>query len=299
MQAPLNLSNAAMKSVSPFRELGAYEALWARPGATFKQVADLFRSNESALPSDLVPSKESDEMATRVVKRIRSKGVRQFGVRVHHAGEYPERLRDAAHPVELLYFRGSWDLVYSKCVAIVGTRNPTPEGIKRTRQLVSSLVEDDWTIVSGLAAGIDTAAHQAALDFGGRTIAVIGTPICDVYPRENSNLQERLAKDYLVISQVPVERYSQQDYRANRAFFPERNVTMSALSAATIIVEASDTSGTLIQARAALKQSRKLMILDSCFRNHKISWPAKFAEKGAIRIENYAQVREGLGDSSH
>ncbi|MDH8206440.1 DNA-processing protein DprA, partial [Klebsiella pneumoniae] len=77
-------------------------------------------------------------------------------------------------------------------------------------------------------------------------------------------------------SQVPFQRYLDQDYRSNRIFFPERNITMSALTKATIIVEASDTSGTLTQARAALAQGRKLFILESCFQNPSISWPAKY-----------------------
>ena len=80
----------------------------------------------------------------------------------------------------------------------------------------------------------------------------------------------------------------------NRLFFPERNVTMSALTEATIIVEAGDTSGTLIQARAALHQGRKLFILDSCFRNPSISWPQKFADKGAIRVMDYDDIRQHL-----
>ena len=85
-----------------------------------------------------------------------------------------------------------------------------------------------------------------------------------------------------------------QDFRSNRIFFPERNVTMSALTEATIIVEASDTSGTLIQARAALAQGRKLFILDSCFHNSSISWPAKYEAQGAIRVRDYDDIRKHL-----
>jgi len=113
-----------------------------------------------------------------------------------------------------------------------------------------------WTIVSGLAEGIDTVAHTTALELGGRTIAVIGTPISESYPKSNAELQARIAKDFLVVSQVPIERYGHQIWKQNRGFFPERNVTMSALTEATVIVEASNTSGTLIQARAALRQNR-------------------------------------------
>jgi DNA processing protein len=85
---------------------------------------------------------------------------------------------------------------------------------------------------------------------------VIGTPLSRVYPKDNAELQRKIAREFLLISQVPVKRYERQDYRRNRLFFPERNITMSALTEATIIVEAGETSGTLIQARAALNQGR-------------------------------------------
>src|SRR6202034_2621634 len=98
----------------------------------------------------------------------------------------------------------------------------------------------------------------------------------------------------LVISQLRIVRYSQQHFRGKKHFFPERNVTMSALTEATVIVEAGETSGTLIQARAALHQGRKLFILDSCFRNPSISWPQKFADKGAIRVMDYDDIRQHL-----
>ena len=156
------------------------------------------------------------------------------------------------------------------------------------------LVEDDFTVVSGLAAGIDTMAHRTAMEEDGRTIAVIGTPLSHTYPHENAELQHRIAEEFLVVSQVPLKRYESQDYRFNRSFFPERNRTMSALTEATIIVEAGETSGTLIQARAALRQGRRLFILDSCFQNPDISWPSRFEAQGAIRVKDYDDIRYAL-----
>src|ERR1019366_5376255 len=134
---------------------------------------------------------------------------------------------------------------------------------------------------------------------GGLTIGVIGTPLSQSYPATNRVLQAQIAKDYLLISQVPVVRSSEQGPRVNRMFFPERNITMSALTEATIIIEAGETSGTLIQARAALQQGRKLFILDSCFRNKKLTWPAKFAEKGAIRVTDYDDIKQHLSSTFH
>ena len=188
-----------------------------------------------------------------------------LGVRIHGAGECLGKLRDAAHSVELFYYKGWWDLARSRSVAIIGSRKASPEGLARTRRLARELVANGFTIVSGLAAGIDREAHETAIGRDGRTIAVIGTPLSHCYPKENATLQRCIADNFLLISQVPLMRYESQDYRINRRFFPERNVTMSALTEATIIVEASDTSGALIQARAALMQGRKLFVLDSCF----------------------------------
>ena len=285
------------RAVSPFHEMGAYETLWSERDATFRSLAERFARRPGSLPSDFVPRSEARECAVFVKQRLLNAGVESFGVRVHGACEYPERLRDAAHPVELLYYQGWWDLVHSRSVAVVGTRKPSRDGLSRTRRLVRELVTDGFTVVSGLAAGIDRMVHETAIAEGGRTIAVIGTPLSHAYPRKNRELQRHLAKHFLVVSQVPVKRYESQDYRRNRTFFPERNVTMSALTEATVIVEAGETSGTLIQARAALRQKRRLFVLDSSFRNPELTWPARLAGKGAIRTRDYDDVRRHLSES--
>ena len=288
-------ATAVVAPVSPLLEMGAYELLWARPQMTFARLATLFRKNPTALPSDLVDAAEAEGMAGKVLEMLSSAGVRDFGVRVHRAGEYPAKLRDASHPVELLYYQGWWNLVETPSVAVVGTRRPSEEGLRRAAKIATCLVEDGRTVVSGLAAGIDTAAHAAALKAGGATIAVIGTPLSTTYPSENAELQRTIAQRHLVVSQVPVYRYAQQQASTNRFFFPERNITMSALTDATIIVEAGETSGTLIQARAALQQGRRLFILDSCFHNPSLAWPEKFVNRGAIRVRDYDDIRAALG----
>jgi len=130
-------------------------------------------------------------MATEVIELLRKRGVDRFGLRIHQAGEYPQKLRDARDPVELLYFQGTWELVETRCVAIVGSRKPSDDGRKRARRLARALVQDGFTIVSGLATGIDTEAHTTAIEAGGQTIAVVGTPLGEYYPPENRALQDR------------------------------------------------------------------------------------------------------------
>jgi DNA processing protein len=288
-------AGAEARAVLPARELGAYEALWAKDGATFKSIADMFRAQPASVPSDFVPRAEAEQYSRLALGTIRSAGIKHFGIRVHGAGEYPGKLRDAQHPIELLYFQGNWDLTHSRCVAIVGTRNPTSDGIKRASKISRSLVKEGFTVVSGLAEGIDTVAHNATIEAGGATIAVLGTPITTTYPPSNRELQQKIADEFLVISQVPIVRYSRQSAYWNRLFFPERNITMSALTEATIIVEAGNTSGTLIQARHAIHQKRKLFILDSCFRKPDLTWPAKFLDKGAVRVSDFEEIKQHLG----
>jgi len=282
------------RAVMPARELGAYEALWAAEGASFKKLAEMFRAHPGSVPSDFVPESEAKQYSRLALGLIRGKGIKHFGIRVHGAGEYPTKLRDAEHPVELLYFQGNWDITSTRCVAIVGTRSPSDEGARRAAKLARHFVKENFTVVSGLAQGIDTLAHRTAIEADGRTIAVLGTPITETYPPENADLQQRIADDFLIISQVPIVRHSRQTPYGNRLFFPERNVTMSALTEATVIVEAGNTSGTLIQARHALQQNRKLFVLDSCFRNPELTWPAKYLERGAIRVSDFDEIKSHL-----
>lgn len=281
--------------ISESKEVAAYEYLWTQKDASFKTISDLFKKNPESVPSELVEHKEIERFYPRIQARLKNLKKSAFGVKINHTIDYPTQLKDATNPIELLYFIGDWNLIYDKkIVSIVGSRKPSADGIKRTKKLVKLLVEDGYTIMSGLAEGIDTTAHTTAIELGGKTIAVIGTPIDQYYPKKNKALQDKIAQEYLLLSQIPFERYSQQDFRFNRFFFPERNATMSALSHATIIIEAGETSGTLTQARAALNQGRKLFILDNNFRNPKITWPERYNRKGAVQLKDYEDFKRGM-----
>lgn len=285
--------------IEPIREMGAYEWLWQSDKASFKSLAETFRQHPGKTPAELVEDECIDQVTPQLMKMLGVSRMRDVNVCIHNTADYPSKLRDAEFPLEFFYYQGWWDLAYSpQSVAVVGTRSPSDEGVRRAKKLVKMLVDRDFTIFSGLARGIDTIAHTTAMAEGGRTVAVIGTPITEVYPAENAALQQRIADDFLVISQVPILRYAQQTYRGNRLFFPERNATMSAFTDATIIVEAGETSGTLTQARAALRQGRKLFILDSCFRNPNLKWPAKFEALGAVRVREFDDILEHLGSAA-
>lgn len=280
--------------VKPFKEMASYEALWSKEKASFKKIAQLFSEHPNSLPSSHIHEnidKISQQLRDIIIESI---DLIKLNILISGTLDYPKRLRDAKEPIEILYYSGNIDYLYSKGVAIVGSRKPSENGIKRAKKLVKMLIEDDFTIYSGLAEGIDTAAHTSALENNGRTVAVIGTPLNEFYPRQNKELQIEIAKKHLLVSQVPFIRYSMQNFMWNRGFFPERNKTMSALSEATVIIEASETSGTLIQAKAALDQNRKLFILQNCFENKSITWPEKFEKLGAIRVRDYDDIRNIL-----
>lgn len=298
MQASLYLNkneDPFSDSIEPFREMAAYESLWKEKGVSYKKLAECFAQNPGLRPSDLVGAndlKAAYDYINTTLKDFLKEAKPNF--LINSTFDYPAKLRDAKEPVELLYYRGNLDLINTKSVSIVGTRKPSDEGLRRTRKLVKLLVQDKYTIVSGLAKGIDTEAHRTAINNKGQTISVIGTPLNENYPKENKELQEYIAKEHLLLSQVPFWRYEQQTYLGNRLFFPERNKTMSALTEGTVIIEASETSGTLIQARAALYQKRKLFILESNFHNPKITWPERFEKQGAIRVKDYDDIVKAL-----
>lgn len=171
-------------------------------------------------------------------------------------------------------------------VAIVGSRSASADGLKRARSLAGALVNHQMIVVSGLAAGIDTAAHRGAIDAGGRTIAVLGTPLDECYPRENEELQHLIISGHLAVSQFPVGQAT------TPKSFPMRNRTMALLTDATVIVEAGEKSGTVHQGWEALRLGRKLFLLDSVASNPDLSWPREMISYGAEVLS-----RENLEDA--
>lgn len=280
--------------ISPVTEISAYEALWTKH-STVAKVAKIFRDHNHALPSRVAELEDisADDLNAIRIKLDALLPFTHYSALFYDDFEYPQRLKDAKHPLEVLYYQGNLDLLASRSVAVVGARKASDQGKRRAARLARLLVANNITVMSGLATGIDTAAHEAAIAAGGQTIAVIGTPLNQHYPRENRELQQQIARDFLLVSQVPFYWTSQQDYQVTRSFFPERNKTMSALSQATVIVEASETSGTLTQARAALAQGRRLFILNSCFETG-LKWPYDFQERGAIRVVDGSEIIENL-----
>lgn len=177
-----------------------------------------------------------------------------------------------------LHYCGRLDILKRKCVAIVGTRQLSDDGVRRTRKLAALVAKAGGVVVSGLALGADTEAHTAALANGGETAAVIGTPLDRCNPPRNAPLQEVIYSQHLLLSQF---EWGSTVYPTN---FPKRNKVMAALTDATIIVEASDTSGTLHQAAECVRLGRPLFILKSVTETPNLAWPAKFIGKPSVHV---------------
>lgn len=173
-------------------------------------------------------------------------------------------------------------------VAIVGSREASAEGLRRAAKLAHALAREGVVVVSGLARGIDKAAHDACIASGGRTIAVLGTSLDRAYPSEHAALQEQIGREHLLVSQFPV------GHRTFKSDFVKRNRTMALLCHASVIVEAGDTSGTLSQAAETQRLGRPLFMMKSVFSMPDITWPARFATKGALALEEVSQVLDAV-----
>lgn len=227
---PVDLLYAPRKHADAIRRI-AGEAAYQRMLQTFelKQVDDIF-------------------------KLLYLKG---YGVIVRGDAEYPERLEEIDVPPAILYYKGDIGLLKTKCLAVVGTREPSRYGRDYTEKFVEILAKCSLTIVSGLARGIDTVAHRTTLQNYGKTIAVLGSGIDVVYPASNAQLYEDIARDGLIISEYPLGTPSLA-YN-----FPERNRLISAISHGVLIAEAGLKSGSLITADYAIKQNRELFVIPS------------------------------------
>jgi DNA processing protein len=200
--------------------------------------------------------------------------------------DYPRTLRLIFNLPPFLFVRGHLLERDLRSVAVVGTRKPTDLGVLKAAKMARLLADAGVTVVSGLARGIDTAAHQATLERGGRTIAVIGTGILRCYPKENTELAERIAAAGAVVSQfwpsAPPASWS----------FPRRNITMSGIAQGTVVIEASATSGAKMQARLALQHGKKVFLLRSLVDNY--PWAARYATERNARIVD--EVEDVVGE---
>jgi DNA processing protein len=202
--------------------------------------------------------------------------------------DYPANLRLIFNAPPFLFVRGTLSRDDVRSVAVVGTREATDDGLQRARQMSRALVAEGVTVLSGLARGIDTAAHTETLKCGGRTIAVIGTGILRTYPAENKPLAEEITRRGAIVSQFwpsqPGARYT----------FPRRNVTMSGLGQGTVVIEASVTSGAKLQAKNAEQHGKLVFLVDSLVTNQQWAQRMLTESRRAILVREPREVIERL-----
>ncbi len=201
-----------------------------------------------------------------------------------HDRRYPARLKEIFDPPVVLFARGRLELLSEIMVAVVGTRRATPYGLAATERLAGDLARAGLTIVSGMARGIDTAAHKAALAVGGNTVAVLGCGVDVLYPTENRRLAQQIADKGLMLSEFPMGTPA---YPQN---FPIRNRIISGLSAGVLVVEGAQYSGSSITARLALEQGREVFAVPGNITS-RMSWgPNLLIKQGAKLVQDFNDV---------
>jgi DNA processing protein len=212
------------------------------------------------------------------------------GLKVAIPGDdgYPDGLRVLADPPLALTLRGDWTARDDFAVAIVGSRRPTPYGLAVAESLARDLAKAGVTVVSGLARGIDTAAHAAALKAGGRTVGILGSGLARFYPPENRSLADRMAASGAVISEFPL------DMEPDRGNFPRRNRLISAMALGVVVAEADEVSGALITARLAAEQGREVFAVPGSVFSRMSRGPHRLLKQGARPAENVEDVLEGI-----
>jgi DNA processing protein len=285
------------------REQAAVLAVVAQARREWYLAAQLLEVNGSALrvarrdwtgfePPELLEAVRGEEIEDAALDRfveqihdLKSDGVALVTVL---DDEYPTNLRLVYNRPPFLFARGDLRPEDDRALAVVGTRSASAEGREQTARLARDLVDQGVTVLSGLALGVDTAAHDATLAAGGRAVAVMGTGIKRVYPAENRELAARIVDaGGALVSQfwpdAPPTRYS----------FPMRNVVMSGMAVGTVVVEASSTSGAKMQARLALDHGKRLFLVESLVMHER--WARDYAERpGATVVRSVDDVLVAL-----
>lgn len=203
--------------------------------------------------------------------------------------DYPRGLLETADPPTVLYVKGRADLLNRPAIAVVGSRNATPQGVRNAEAFASALADAGLTIVSGLALGVDAAAHRGALAGGGDTVAVIGTGADRVYPARNRELAQAIAASGAIVSEFPLGT------PAVAANFPRRNRIISGLALGVLVVEAAPESGSLITARLAGEQGREVFAIPGSIHSPLSRGCHRLIREGAKLVESAADVLSEIG----
>ncbi len=257
------------------------------PEAVFESSDEALLAVEGISPRLLTALRRpplTPDAARRELERAARRGIRIVSQR---DPDYPPLLLEIPDPPPYLYVKG--DLGHCRRpLAIVGSRNATPYGYKITRRISRDLAGHGIAVVSGMARGIDTAAHEGVLEAGGITAAVLGSGLACIYPRENKPLFERIAAGGAVVSELPL------DAGPDAHHFPQRNRIISGMSLGTVVVEATRRSGSLITARLAAEQNREVFAVPGSIDSFKSIGTHRLIKNGAKLVTKVADILEEL-----
>ncbi|MGM9927501.1 MAG: DNA-processing protein DprA [Bacillus sp. (in: firmicutes)] len=201
--------------------------------------------------------------------------------------DYPERLKHLCNPPWIIYMKGNVQLLHEqKILAVVGTRKPSAYGQEALRKIVPGLIEKGYTIVSGLAMGIDACAHKETIHHRGKTIAVLGGGLFNIYPKENTSLALHMMEEQLVLSEIPPFR------KPEPWMFPLRNRIISGISDGTFVVEAKERSGSLITAYQALEQGKEVFSLPGNVTSLQSVGTNRLLQEGAKLVQTYQDITD-------
>jgi DNA processing protein len=260
---------------------GSAEAVFQADPAELRSVSRLGPKLAQEIPSHATSSAADD-----VLSLCAARGV---DIILEGDSRYPGLLSRIDDPPGLLFVRGAWQPNDALAVAIVGARHATAYGLRVAEQLAGGLARAGYTVVSGLARGIDAAAHRGALKAGGRTLAVLGSGVLSIYPPEHEGLADEVIASGVLMSELPPL------CEPNQATFPQRNRIVSGLSLGTIVVQASERSGALITARLAGEQGREVFAVPGPIDCRVSRGCHALIRDGAKLVESVDDVLEELG----
>jgi DNA processing protein len=266
--------------------------VFGSPGRILAATPDALGSVTGISPkvvTGILHQKQYTAAAQRELNRIAALGI---NISTLHDANFPRLLKTIPDPPPILTYQGVLD-TDAPCIAIVGSRNASSYGMDTARYLARSLAGMGFCIVSGMAKGIDTAAHQGALDASGKTIAVLGSGLQKIYPRENKELFYKIHHFGAVISEFKLDT---DPYPYN---FPVRNRIIAGLSCGTIVVEAKKKSGSLITARLAAEYNREVFAVPGSVRSQKSQGTHSLLKQGAKLVENETDVVNELSHFVH
>jgi DNA processing protein len=280
------LAISLTQGLGPTKSRKLVEHFGGPEGVFRASLTELESTGIQAVSAQSLATGKSAELAREEIARAAAAGVAVISM---EDPSYPPRLKEIYDPPLILYVRGSLEGLTKPGLAMVGTRHPTPYGTGMAERLACDLAAQGLVIISGMARGVDTAAHRGAISAKGKTLAVFGTGVDVIYPKENSRLAEQiLALGGALISEFPLATFAAPQN------FPIRNRILSGMSLGVLVVEAAEYSGTRITARCALEQNRDVFAVPGNVTN-KNSWgPNTLIKQGAKLVATWEDVWEDL-----